>query len=124
MSDKKIITFIDNAGRNILGVVSSEDDSNVKVENPVMITVQQQQNGQMAVQLFPLFFQEFVEEGENKRSNYFNYKKCSIAIGEDFAIEPRIIDQYDKIVNPTLQPVPTQAASNEQPEVIKLFDDE
>jgi len=124
MSDKKITTFIDNAGRNILGVVSSEDDSNVKVENPVMITVQQQQNGQMAVQLFPLFFQEFVQEGENKRSNFFVYKKSSIAMGEDFNVEPRIIEQYEKIVNPTLQPVPTQAASNEQPEVIKLFDDE
>ena len=60
MADKKYIQFIDNSGRAILGVNSLETDNSLKVENPVMITVQQQQNGQMAVQLFPLFFQEFV----------------------------------------------------------------
>ena len=56
MAEKNYITFIDNAGRALFGEVSTETDSSLQVKNPVMITVQQQQNGQMAVQLFPLFF--------------------------------------------------------------------
>ena len=60
MADKKYITFIDSVGRAIFGVNTSENDESITVQNPVMITVQQQEQGQMAVQLFPLFFQEFL----------------------------------------------------------------
>ena len=66
MSDTKYTTFIDNAGRAIFGVVQSETQDSITVENPVMIVVNQQQNGQMAVQLFPIFFQEFVVESNSK----------------------------------------------------------
>lgn len=124
MSDKKYITFIDNAGRAIFGVNSEETSDTVKVENPVMIIVNQQQNGQMAVQLFPIFFQEFtVEGGENGRNNYFTYSKASIAQGTDFEIEPRIVEQYKKIVNPTLVPAGAPGGETADPEVIKLFDE-
>lgn len=130
MSDTNYTTFIDNAGRTLFGVLVSETDSSITVKNPVMISVQQQQNGQMAVQLFPLFFAEFVTpQGEEDRSNYFTYSKSSVAVGVDFEIDPRIVEQYSKVTNPTLvpadqpDPVPAGAASESDPEVIKLFDD-
>ena len=44
MSDKAYKTFIDNAGRNIFGAVASETETELTVENPVVIMVQQQQN--------------------------------------------------------------------------------
>ena len=125
MSDTNYTTFIDNAGRCLFGEVKLDTDSSLTVKNPVMITVQQQQNGQMAVQLFHLFFAEFVQPEEGDRSNYFTYSKNAIAIGSDFDIEPRIIDQYLKIVNPVLE---QQQVVNDnpqgEPEVIKLFDEE
>ena len=125
MSEKNYITFIDNAGRALFGEVSTETDSSLQVKNPVMITVQQQQNGQMAVQLFPLFFQEFVVPSDGDvRDNFFTYQKSNIAIGSDFNIEPRIIEQYQRIVTPQLVAADAPANSNEEPEVIKLFDDE
>ena len=126
MSDKKYNTFIDSAGRAIFSEIEKETSSSLVVKNPVMITVQQQESGQMAVQLFPLYFQEFVQENENKtRDNYFTYTKSNIALGTNFNIEPRIVEQYDKIVNPTLVPAnqPADQPTNEEPEVIKLFDD-
>jgi len=126
MSDKKYNTFIDSAGRAIFSEIEEETSSSLVVKNPVMITVQQQESGQMAVQLFPLYFQEFVQENENKtRDNYFTYTKSNIALGTNFNIEPRIVEQYDKIVNPTLVPAnqPADQPTNEEPEVIKLFDD-
>lgn len=124
-NDTTYKTFIDNAGRSIYGQVSAETDSTITVQNPVMITVQQQQNGQMAVQLFPLFFAEFIEPTEgDKRESYFTYDKSSIAVGVDFNIDPRITDQYEKIVHPVLVPPTTPEGTEGEPEVIKLFDDE
>ena len=122
MSDKNYTTFIDNAGRAIFAELDSETDDKLVAKNPVMITVQQGENGQMAVQLFPLFFQEFVQPGDGEsRANYFTYSKSNIAIGTNFAIESRIAEQYDKIVNPVL--VPANQPNGEEPEVIKLFDE-
>ena len=121
MSDKNYTTFIDSAGRNIFGEALEETDSNIKVGNPVMILVQQQENGQMAVQLYPLFFAEFIQPGENDvRTSAFTYTKASIATASDFEIDPRIVEQYERIVNPTL--VPTN--QGDEPEVVKLFDED
>jgi len=123
MSEKNYITFIDSAGRNIFGTTSSETDSSVKVENPVMILVQQQENGQMAVQLYPLFFAEFTKPDANdSRNSYFTYEKAGIAVGSDFEIDPRIVEQYERIINPTLVPNEGPVAGQD-PEVVKLFDE-
>jgi hypothetical protein len=123
MSDKKYTTFIDNAGRAIFGELYDDKSDTLVVKNPVMITVQQGENGQMAVQLFPLFFQEFVQPKEDgSRANFFEYSKGNIAISTNFSIEPRIVEQYEKIVNPVL--VSANTPTGNEPEVIKLFDDE
>ena len=122
MSDKTYITFIDNAGRSIFGEVKEESKTLIDVKNPVMIAVQQQQDGQMAVQLFPLFFAEFVTDSDTTgRDTIFSYIKNNIAIGKEFNVDPRIVTQYEKVVNPTLVPVGEEAV--EDAEVIKLFDD-
>jgi hypothetical protein len=124
MEEKNYTTFIDNAGRAIFGEVQEETQDTIQVRNPVMIAVNQQQNGQMAVQLFPIFFQEFVTESETTgRSNFFTYNKSNIALGTGFTIEKRIAEQYERIVNPVLVPN-TPADTSEEPEVIRLFDDE
>mgnify|MGYP003627727324 FL=1 len=122
MSDKTYITFIDNAGRSIFGEVKDESKTLIDVKNPVMIAVQQQQDGQMAVQLFPLFFAEFVTDSDTTgRNTVFSYIKNTIAIGKEFEVDPRITAQYEKVVNPTLVPVGEEAADDA--EVIKLFDE-
>tara|TARA_E500000318_G_scaffold69555_1_gene64360 strand:- start:238 stop:612 length:375 start_codon:yes stop_codon:yes gene_type:complete len=124
MEEKKYITFIDNAGRAVFAEVEKETSEELVTKNPVMITVQQGEQGQMAVQLFPLFFQEFVTPDNNEsRANYFTYRKSNIALGTGFSIESRIVQQYEKIVNPTLVPNVPAADNNEEPEVIKLFDE-
>jgi|TARA_B110000908_G_C10200929_1_gene425280 hypothetical protein len=124
MSETKYTTFIDNAGRSIFGINSSETKTSITVENPVMIHVAQQENGQMAVQLFPLFFAEFVQPNEDEsRKNFFVYNKSSVALGEGFDVDPRISEQYERIVNPTLVPAGSKEGEGEEAEVIKLFDE-
>jgi hypothetical protein len=122
MEEKTYITFIDNAGRSIFGALAEETSDAIKVQNPVMIGVQQQENGQLSVQLFPLFFAEFVAPASDDaaRNNYFTYSKSAIATGTGFDVDPRISAQYEKIVNPALVPV---NAPTDDSEVIKLFDD-
>ena len=123
MEEQTYITFIDNAGRSIFGALAEATEKAIKVQNPVMIGVQQQENGQLSVQLFPLFFAEFVTPAGDEptaRNNYFTYDKAAIAIGEDFEVDPRISAQYEKIVNPVLVPADAPADDGE---VIKLFDD-
>ena len=123
MSDKTYITFVDNAGRSILGSVVEDAADTVKIADPVMIIVQQQGNGQMAVQLYPLFFAEFIKpDADDNRSTAFVYSKSSIAVGTGFEVDNRIIEQYERIINPTLVPADQVGTGEEEPEVINLFD--
>ena len=66
MEEKNYITFIDNAGRAVFTEVEKETSEELVAKNPVMIIVQQGEQGQMAVQLFPLFFQEFITPDSNE----------------------------------------------------------
>ena len=69
----KTITFIDTIGRTILGEELSVTDKVVQVKNPVMINVAQTQNGQLQVQLIPLFFAEFIQESSKSNGSVWNY---------------------------------------------------
>lgn len=116
----KYTTFIDNTGRNVIATVESETPDTLTVNNPVVVLVQPQQNGQLSVQLIPLFLNEFVKTDANgKRSFAFTFAKASIAVGVGFEIDERILTQYDRILSATsTPPAPTKG-----PEVIKLFED-
>lgn len=117
------ITFIDSIGRNILGTNTAENSDTITVENPVMIAVQPNGNGQLQVQLVPLFFAEFIKYDENKKRNFkFRFNKCSIIVGDDFDIDLRIIDQYEKVLKGTFQADP-QPLPVSPPDTIKLFDE-
>lgn len=116
---KKYVTILDNTGRNILGTVSKETDSLLYIDNPVMITVQPQ-NQQFQVQLIPLFLAEFIAPAKDGTRNFtYIYTKSNIAAGVNFEVDPRILAQYDKIVEATNRPREERAS----PEVIKLFDE-
>ncbi len=52
---------------------------------------------------------------------FFTYTKSSVALGNGFDVDPRISEQYERIVNPTL--VPAGSSEGEEPETIKLFDE-
>ena len=116
--DKTIKTIIDHIGRTVVGVVVKEDTKTITLNNPVIIHVQpDQQSGQLQVQSFPYIFMEFLKD---KDKNNWTFTKASICTS-DVELDERIITQYDNINNPK---PPIQSAPGEEPEVIKLFDDE
>jgi hypothetical protein len=113
----KLITFIDSIGRAILAEESKSTDKILTVKNPVMINVNQQQNGQLQVQLIPLFFGEFVDQATRSDGTVWTYQKSNIATGE-LQIDSRLQEQYSRIF--TVAPVVPEVAGES---VIKLFDE-
>ena len=58
-----LIIFLDSIGRLILGEKEESTDDNIfNVKNPVVIMINGDQTGKMSVQLFPLFFREFLAD--------------------------------------------------------------
>jgi len=125
-----VSTFVDHIGRVILGEVVSTTEDSVKVKNPAIVHIgQQPQTGQLQVQTIPYFFREFVDPKQQTQGTVWSFKKNSIVVGEDIKLDPRLLEQYEKIFSanplPTSNPAPiTNSSGKSKAEVIKLFDDE
>tara|TARA_R110002110_G_scaffold378815_1_gene589337 strand:- start:327 stop:722 length:396 start_codon:yes stop_codon:yes gene_type:complete len=125
MADKKkpkqksISTIIDHIGRTVVGKVVKDTEDTITLYNPVIIHVQPDpESGQLQVQSFPYIFMEFLKD---KDKNNWTFTKSAISTS-DVELDDRIIQQYENINNPA---PPIQEGSNQnEPEVIKLFDDE
>ena len=114
---KKIKTIVDHIGRTVVGDVIKEDTKTITLHNPVIIHVQPDpQSGQLQVQSFPYLFMEFIK-GDKKKNNW-TFNKAAIAVS-DVQLDDRIITQYENINKPPSSIV----TPDEEPEVIKLFDD-
>ena len=113
----KRVTFIDQIGRTILGDFVEITPTQLIVKNPAMINVNQMQNGQLQVQLFPLFFAEFLAEPSRVNGTTWKFNLNQITTTDDTIVDQRLQDQYDRVFGSKT------AASVEAP-VIKLFDDE
>lgn len=112
-----IITFIDPIGRNIIGEQVSNTDTVISVKNPAMINVAQAQNGQLQVQLIPLFFAEFISDTTRSEGSTWGFNTSTITLGT-VEVDARLVDQYTKVFSSTPQSAPATEES-----VIKLFDE-
>ena len=110
--------FIDNIGRTIVSELISDSDANVVVKNPAMINVSQLQNGQLQVQLIPLFFSEFISDTQRTSGTKWVFNRSNISIPLDLDLDSKLIDQYNKIFTP--QSLEQEKVSES---VVKLFDD-
>tara|TARA_R110002050_G_C8737701_1_gene497800 strand:- start:9 stop:386 length:378 start_codon:yes stop_codon:yes gene_type:complete len=120
MADKKFKTIVDHIGRTVIGTVKKEDTKTITLFNPVIIHVQPDpQSGQLQVQSFPYIFMEFLKD---KEKNSWTFTKTAICTS-DVQLDDRIITQYENINNPQ-PPIQSSPGSDQEPEVIKLFDDD
>ena len=122
---KKIISFVDNVGRVIVGQEVTSTAKQLQVKEPAVVNVQvNQQNGQISVQLLPFIFREFVKENVRESGVIWNFNKNNIVISENIELEDAIIKQYESIF--TKEVSKPQAAEEQkpvEPEVVKLFDE-
>jgi hypothetical protein len=112
----KIITFIDSIGRTIIAEEQKSEPLVLSVKNPAMINVVQAQNGQLQVQLIPLFFAEFIEPSTRTEGTTWEYNTQNITRGS-VTFDQKLIEQYTRVFNAAAAAPPQEAP------VIKLFED-
>ena len=121
MADKEIKTIVDHIGRTVVGKITKETEDSITLFNPVIIHVQPDpQSGQLQVQSFPYIFMEFLKD---KDKNNWTFNKSAISVS-DVELDERIITQYENINNPQPPIQDLQQGTGQEPEVIKLFDDD
>ena len=125
----KIITFVDQIGRTIIGeqvdaAPSGEkaDSDSFIVRNPAIIHVQPTQQGQLNVQTIPLYFRDFVSDKNKEEGTYWKYNNKTVTVGLNIENDPRLVDQYFKLFSaPVVAQATGEPAGGEK--TIKLFDD-
>jgi hypothetical protein len=114
----QLTVFLDNIGRTIIGKVSSQDNDVLSVQNPALVHVQPNtQTNQLQLQILPLFFREF--QSDKSQATVWHFKKNNITMSEDIPFAEQFIAQYDHMFQP-----PQAPTTQEEPKVVKLFDEE
>lgn len=120
--------IVDAAGRTIVGEHSKETKDQLILKNPATLFIQpNQQTGQLAVQLIPFFFREFVEEELRPEGLSWTFAKSNISTTPTFGLDSRLYDQYEKMMtkeaNTNPPPVEEVENTNIKAKEVKLFDD-
>lgn len=110
---EKHTVVIDQIGRTILGVVDSETEQNITLRNPIILHFQPSQNGQLELQVFPLFFFELLDK-VNRDKNSWTFNKSAIATS-NVVLNAEILSRYEQINTP-------QAPVASNPKVISIDD--
>jgi hypothetical protein len=126
----KLVVFLDYLGRNIIAESAESDNTNIlKVKNPVILNCPPaaDNSGRMSVQLFPLFFREFL--GDKTEDVFFSFVRDKIVETSIDAIDFRLQAQYHQLFNKNNEfvsgdaPPQQQIEQNKSNDVIKLFDE-
>jgi hypothetical protein len=113
--EEKYKVIVDHVGRVVVGILTGETPETLTLYNPVIIHVQPGQNGTLSVQSYPYIFMEFLNSN-SRNKNDWTFNKAAIA-ESNVELDDRIIAQY-KGINTPATPQP-----QEEPSVIKLFDE-
>ena len=116
------ITFIDNIGRNVIGTLVEKTDTVLKVKNPSVINIAQAENGQLQVQIIPLFLAEFLDESVRADGTVWSYNAATVTVADPFKIDARLVEQYNRISSGAFAQ-PPQPQQQVPDSVVKLFDE-
>lgn len=108
--------IIDQIGRTVLGIETYQSETEITLHNPIILHFQPSQNGQLELQVFPLFFFELLDK-DNRSENSWTYSKSSIAIS-DVKLNKDILARYSQINTPAVVAPPTQ----DSPKIISIHD--
>ena len=115
--NQNIKVFIDHVGSTIVGEILSSDEKVLKVKNPAILAAAPNNNGQLTVQLLPVFFKEFVKTNKREDGVVSSYPSQRV-VHLDVELDDRLEEQYINMFKPA------QKSENKETPVIKLFDEE
>lgn len=121
-TENKIVVFFDAVGRTILGEKLEDKSTNelLTIKNPAVVHIMpNQQNGQLQLQILPLFFKEFLADKD--AGTAWNYSRANITEAAEVTFDFKLEAQYRQIFATTPATAPQQPQG--APEVIRLFDD-
>lgn len=117
--------YLDAVGRTIVGEKTETTKDTVKLKNPVILNVIPAEGGRMTVQLYPVFFREFL--ADKTEDITFTYNKQALSESSINALDFRLIAQYNQLFNKNNVYVPATNESNpsepEKASVVNLFDE-
>ena len=125
MNKENIVTFFDAVGRTIFGESIPEKSCKdwLVISNPVVVHAQPNPaTNQMALQLFPAFFREFL--ADKSQAAEFKYYRKNIAVAEGLVLDFRLVGQYTNMFEGqggVIIPTPEEVAATSG--IIKLFDE-
>lgn len=113
---QSIKVFIDHVGHTIIAEVISSGKT-LDVKNPAVLIAAPNSNGQLTVQLVPVFFKEFIKQDKREDGALFSYPLDKIVTSE-VDLDERLLEQYVNMFKAA------QKSENKETPVIKLFDEE
>jgi hypothetical protein len=122
----KLTTFLDSLGRTIIAEAVPEltTGTHLTVKNPVIVhIVPVGNNGQMTVQLLPVFFREFL--ADKTEDTVWKYNRETITESETVVFDFKLTAQYQQMFSKSNLIVPAGAGEVTAPsqDVVKLFDE-
>ena len=128
MNKDNLITFLDSVQRTVIGEIIGEVNGEFTlIKNPVVVNISQhigqngQPTGQMALQLLPVFFKEFL--GDKSAETIYKYPSNQITrIDFNGGFDFKLYAQYESLFN---APTPLEFSKSKPTEkkVINLFDE-
>ena len=124
MKEKNLELFYDNRGWLILGNVVNRSKDSIEIENPVQVSVNPTPQNQFQVQMFPLFFLEFIND--ESRAEPITWKfpvnLCTFPTNKIDMID-RLVNQYESVFSQVKNVPVIPEGVQPEPKVVKLLDD-
>jgi hypothetical protein len=118
---KDLVSFIDGQ-RSIIGQLVSENTKTLVVRNPASVHLQPTQDGQIQVQLFPVWFSELLSSDQRDTGTEWIFNKSDITVSnKPIELDERLLQQYNRTFG--LVPESKIVTPDNSDKVIKLFDE-
>lgn len=121
LTSKDLVCFIDNQ-RSIIGELVEDTKSELFIRNPSTVHLQPTPDGQIQVQLFPMWFSELLSNTQRDKGTVWVFNKTNINFpSEPIELDDRLVQQYNRAFG--LIPAQQIITPKGSDKVIKLFDD-
>jgi len=125
----QMVAILDSVNRTILGELGETTEHTISIKNPVILDIMKDDQNRMSVQLFPIFFREFMADRE--QDAVVTYNRSAIATIDVGQLDFRLQAQWSQLFgkgNAFVPPAaPESGVTTGQPEpkkLVNLFDAE
>lgn len=123
MEIDNLVVFLDPVGRTIFAEKMPDrtpGSAEFIVKNPVVVHLSPKPDGQMALQLLPLFFREFLADKNGDVT--FTYNKNTIAIADPMKFDEKLHTNYHNMFS-NIEIVEAMPELPKGDKVVDLFDE-